>query len=275
MKVLHVCSKKAVPMLNIIKLYQRELKKHGIRCDANTTGEVKGNYDVIHGHYSLTKPVIKACLRARTQGIPFIIHHHGSDVRRITEHGPKRLPPHHNLIGAMIRRGADVTLLSTPDLHEWVEGLYLANPVDLQRFRPMEREKNGRVLIFGSFVSKKALLPLLKDDEEYDMLNWGVDMDMPNNVRKIPFRPNKKLPELFNRYEKMIGPLVDPVSLGRLEAMACGLDTYTNFPKKYEVYYGFENPDHAKEPRKFVEKYHSPSKIIDVLLSIYHDISRR
>jgi len=262
-------------MLNIIKVYKQELKKLGVQCDANTTGKIEGDYDVIHGHYALTKPVIKACLRARIRGIPFIIHHHGSDVRRITKDGAKGLLPHHRMVSSLVRRASDLCLLSTPDLMEWVSGFYLPNPVDIEKFHPMSTKKSKRVLLFGRFVSKRSLLPLLKEDQEYHMLNWGTEMDMPANVRKIPFQPNEKLPLLFNRYKKMIGPLTDPVSLGRLEAMACGLETYTDFPKKYQVFYGFENPDKAKYPRRFVERYHSPSNIIEVLLSLYEDLSRR
>ncbi|MFO8109354.1 MAG: hypothetical protein R6U17_02360 [Thermoplasmata archaeon] len=275
MRVLHVCSEKAVPMLNIIRLYRQELEKYGIGFEYNTTGQVNSDHDIVHGHYSLTRPVIKACLRSRILGVPFIIHHHGSDVRRITVQGEKRLLPHHAIVSSFVRKLSDKVLMSTPDLLEWASGFYLPNPVDLHRFRPIDIEKNERVLLFGRFVSKEALLPLLRKEERYDILNWGLNMKLAKNVRKISFQPNNRLPALFNKYKKMIGPLADPVSLGRLEAMACGLNTYTDFPKKYEVFYGFENPDKVKDPRAFVKKYHDPKKIVRILVEMYEEIIER
>ncbi len=260
-------------MLNIINVYQKELEKRGVVCDLNTTGKIDKDYDIVHGHYSLTKPVIKAGLRSKAKGIPFIIHHHGSDLRRITEDGAKSILPHHIPVTRFVRSLADEVLMSTPDLLDWGSGLYLPNPVDIDKFRPMDMEKTDRVLLFGRFASKKALLSVLKEDEKYDILNWGVEIKLPGNVRKIPFHPHHELPHLLNRYQRMIGSLLDPVSLARLEAMACGLQTYTDFPKRLTVYYGFENPDHTKDPRGFVKRYHSPSKVVKLLMKIYEDIS--
>jgi len=261
-------------MHNIIDLYGKELSSLGIEVVKDTTGSIDQDYDIIHGHYALTRPVLKAFFKARAKRIPFIIHHHGSDIRRIDDRGAVPILPHHRAICSAVRRGADMALLSTPDLLEWVNGFYIPNPVDLDRFKPMNIEKTHRTLLFGRFASRELLLPLLDKDKEYDMLNWGVDMKLPKNVRKIPFQPNERLPDLFNRYEKMIGPLTDPVSLGRLEAMACGLKTYTDFPKKYTVFYGFEDPDEVDDPRRFVQKYHSPKAVADILVSVYKELIR-
>lgn len=269
MRALHVCSPDAVPMQNIFATYRKQFDKLGIKAKLNFTGsDVKG-YDVVHGHYALTRPVINAYRNAKKQGIPFVLHCHGSDLRQITTRGERKLSLKHRLVSGRLRKKAHRVLLSTPDLLEWSKGTYLPNPVDMDIFRPLGKKKCGRILLLGRFTTGGGILDLISREKSYDSLNWGEDVSFPKNVRKLPFVPHEQLPELLNRYDKMIGALVDPVSLARLEAMACGLKTYTCFPKDLLQFYGFENPDDTDDPRGFIEKYHNPKKIVDVLADIY------
>ncbi|MFO7992440.1 MAG: glycosyltransferase [Thermoplasmata archaeon] len=272
MKVLHVCSEEAVPMKNIYKTYEKQFKKTGVNSKLTYEPSNVENYDIVHGHYALTKPVIKSYRLAKRNNIPFIIHCHGSDVRSITLKGPEELSLKLSLVSNRVRKKADMTLLSTPDLPEWSEGLYLPNPVDLAIFKPMNIEKKDKTLLFGRFTKGGGILDIIDPKKKYDCINWGDDIKFPKNVHMLPFTPHDELPKLFNRYERMIGALVDPVSLARLEAMACGLKTYTDFPEKYTSFYGFENPDKVKNPRKFVKKYHDPKKIVKVLVGIYESL---
>jgi len=272
MKVLHVCSEDATPMQNIIKLYKKKFKKKNVQIDMSFGDKSVKGYDVVHGHYALTKPVIDANRKARKNSIPFILHSHGSDVRKVMGKGAVKLPFHHLWISKHIRKKSDMVLLSTPDLEEWAEGIYLPNPVDLDMFKPLDVEKTGKILLLGRFSEGGGIKKVLDPEKQYDCINWGDNIKFPDNVDTLPFLEHDELPELLNRYEMMIGPLVDPVSLARLEAMACGLKTYTDFPKKYTSYYGFENPDEVKDPRRFVEKYHDPDKITGYLLDIYESL---
>lgn len=272
MKVLHVCSQDAAPMRNIIELYRKTLKKNDIHVDISFGDKPVEEYDLVHGHYALTKAVIQAHRRARKNDIPFVLHHHGSDVRSITAHGAKKLPLHHRWISGRMRKKSDLVLLSTPDLTDWANGLYIPNPVDTELFRPIDKEKTGKTLLMGRFTKTSGIKKIIDPKQKYDCINWGDDIDFPNNVNELPFTPHDELPQVLNRYEKMIGPLVDPVSLARLEAMACGLKTYTRFPKKYIGYYGFENPDKVKHPRKFVQRYHDPDKIADLITHLYRSL---
>ncbi len=270
MNVLHVCSPDAVPMRNIIRTYQRYAVD--INIDISLTGKVEKDYDIVHGHYCLTKNTIKAGRQARRKGIPFVLHCHGSDIRRIESDGARNLPIHHRIYSSITRRRADKVLLSTPDLLEWSAGTYIPNPVDLKLFRPLEVKKSERILLFGRFAGEQRILKLIDSDRVYDCVNWGTEIEFPKNVNILDFVAHEELPKLFNNYKSMIGALRDPVSLGRLEAMACGLRTYTDFPEKYTIYYGFENPDQIDEPREFVERYHHPEKIIKILKVIYQDL---
>lgn len=272
MRVLHVCSPDAVPMQNIFATYNKHFGDHGITAEIAFDGDRVKDFDIVHGHYALTKPVIEAYRRAKKYGKPFVMHCHGSDVRRITAQGAKDLSFKHSLVSNRLRKKADAVILSTPDLLKWSTGLYLANPVDLEMFKPTDVKKQDRVLLLGRFTAGGGILCLLDPKKGYDCLNWGDEIPFPPNVKMLPFVPHEELPKLFNRYKEMIGAMVDPISLARLEAMACGLKTYTNFPTEYTAYYGFENPDRVKDPRKFVERYHHPEKIVKVLADIYRDI---
>ncbi len=272
MKVLHVCAPKAVPMQNIFDTYRKQFQRRGVEADLSFTGDHVKEYDLVHGHYALTKPVIGAYRSAKRNGIPFVLHCHGSDIRSITSRGAMKLPLKYRLVSGRLRKKAHRVILSTPDLPEWSHGTYLPNPVDVEMFRPTGREKCGRILLLGRFTTQGGILELISPEKSYDCLNWGEDISFPNNVRKLPFTPHEKLPELLNRYHEMIGALVDPVSLARLEAMACGLKTYTNFPKDLLQYYGFEDPDETEDPRGFIERYHHPGKIMDVLFDIYDSL---
>ncbi len=259
-------------MQNIFATYNKHFDKHGITAELTFDAENIKNFDIVHGHYALTKPVIHAYRQAKKYRKPFVLHCHGSDVRQITLHGAKKLPFKHSLVSRRLRKKADKVILSTPDLLEWSTGLYIANPVDLEMFKPMNVKKSDKILLLGRFTAGGGVLCLIDRKKRYDCLNWGDDIPFPQNVNILPFVPHDKLPELFNRYDKMIGALVDPVSLARLEAMACGLKTYTGFPKEYTSYYGFENPDNVEDPREFVKRYHDPKRIVKVLAEIYRSL---
>lgn len=272
MKVLQICSEDASPMRNIISLYKKTLKQYSIKVERSFGDREIKDHDIVHGHYALTKPVISAYRKSKRAKIPFILHCHGSDVRSVSKDGFKKLPLHHSLISRYVRKRSDKVLLSTPDLLEFAEGEYLPNPVDLDLFRPMDMEKKDRILLAGRFTDGGGILELIDPDRKYDCINWGDDIDFPGNVQRLDFVDHEELPKLFNKYKKMIGPLVDPVSLTRLEAMACGLETYTEFPQRYVKFYDGEDPDKVSDPRGFIERYHHPEDIVKRLVEIYKEL---
>ncbi len=273
MKVLHVRPDDAEPIKHIASLLQ-EYSDRGIEIEIQ--GTVKGidikRFDLVHGHYALNKKTIRAYLKSRTNNVPFILHCHGSDVRLVTHEGGKSLALHHRTISGWMRKRAEKVILSTPDLLEWSAGLYVPNPVDIEKFRPLDVEKKDRELLFGRFKRDGGLLYFLNTEKEYDCVNWGDEIEFPENVNELEFQSHSDLPEFFNQYKRMIGSLKDPVSLARLEAMACGLETYTDFPEKYTTFYGLENPDEVEDPRKFVKRFHHPERVASIVSSIYREV---
>lgn len=255
-----------------------ELKKHGLDAEFAEVvdSQMIKNFDVVHGHYALNRSTIRAFRLARRHKIPFVLHCHGSDVRLLTGTGRKQLPFHYKIISQHMRKRSSKVLLSTPDLIEFApEGEYIPNPVNLEIFRPMpEVEKSKKMLICGKQAKGSSLLKFIKPDIEYDCVNTGHDFDFPPNVRQLPFVPRDRFPEFLNRYESMIGTVGDVISMARMEAMACGLKTFTNFDPAFTKFYDGQNPDKAENPRGFIERFHNPANIVPRLIEVYGAAAR-
>ena len=271
MRILHVHDIAHIPPLVVRKLGERGIKADFVE-DVRTLDISK--YDIIHGHYALNRTTIRAFRAARRANKPFVLHCHGSDLRRISIDGRKPLPAHLNAVSRYIRKGARHIFLSTPDLIEWEKrGEYVPNPVDLDKFRPMpEVETVSRGLIFGRFLEGDKAFGYIELDREYDGVNMVVGIEFPENVHSLPRVPHDDLPGFFNQYPEMLGTMSDLISMGRMEAMACGLRTFTDFERSFISHYGGENPDEASDPRAFVEKYHHPDICIDRFIEVYEDI---
>jgi glycosyltransferase involved in cell wall biosynthesis len=273
MKVLHVHEIAYIPRFLV-----EELRKKGVEAefaeevDAAT---IKG-FDIVHGHYALNKKTIKAFRLARKLDVPFVLHYHGSDVRLLTGTGRRPLPFHYDIISRHMRKRSVKVFLSTPDLIGFApEGEYVPNPVNLCVFKPMpEVEKTNRILICGKQVRGSMLPDLIKPDKEYDCVNTGYAFDFPGNVRELPYVERDRFPAFLNRYEAMIGTIGDVISMARLEAMACGLRTFTAFEKEFARFYDGLNPDTVEYPRAFVERFHNPDIAVSKLIAAYEAAAR-
>jgi len=271
MRVLHVHQIAYIPRFLVA-----QLKKKGV--DAEFREDVEPStikeFDIIHGHYALNRKTIKAFRLARRFDKPFILHCHGSDLRLLTGTGMRKLPFHYRTISEFMRKRSSKVILSTPDLLEYEpEGEYLPNPVDLETFQPiLDVKKSDRALICGKQVKGSNLLDFIKKDKHYDCVNTGSPFEFPSNVRVLDFVERPDFARFLNRYEEMLGTVGDVISMARLEAMACGLKTFTDFPKQYARFYDGQNPDEAEEPRKFVEKFHNPDIQSTRLIELYQDL---
>jgi glycosyltransferase involved in cell wall biosynthesis len=267
MRVLHVHQIAHIPQLLV-----RHLRSNGIDCDftENAGPSIKG-YDIVHGHYALNRSTLKAFRLARKYRIPFILHCHGSDLRTLTGTGRAGLPFHYRRISEHVRKYSSRILLSTPDLLEFEpRGEYIPNPVDLDRFRPMpEIAKSGRHLICGKQVKGSKLLEFIRPDVQYDCVNTGYKFDFPENVNILPYVDYSEFDRFLNRYRDMIGTVGDVISMARLEAMACGVRTFTDFDPAFAKFYGGQNPDLASDPREFVREFHRPEIPVRQLIRIY------
>ncbi|MFO7618616.1 MAG: glycosyltransferase [Thermoplasmata archaeon] len=271
MKILHVHQIAHIPQLLVANLRAKGIEAEFVeQADA----AIVRKYDIIHGHYALNRHTIRAFRLARKYGIPFVLHCHGSDLRLLTGTGRKSLPFHYKQISQYMRKRASGILLSTPDLKEFEpEGMYVPNPVDLKRFRPMpEIEKSTRHLICGKQVKGSRLLQFVKPDVEYDCVNNGHPFEFPRNVRMLPYVDYGKFHEFLNGYEHMIGTVGDVITMTRLEAMACGLSTFTDFESRFTEYYDGQNPDTVSNPREFIKRFHSPGIATSAIIKVYDGI---
>ncbi len=271
MRILHVHNIAHIPPLVVRKLGERGISADFVE-DVRTIDIKK--YDIIHGHYALNRATIRAFRAANKADMPFILHCHGSDLRRISIHGRKPLPAYLSTVSKYVRKGARHIFLSTPDLIEWEKkGEYVPNPVDLERFKPMpEVETVDRSLIFGRFLEGDRAFEHIKPGRKYDGVNMAEGIKFPENVRVLPKVPHDNLPRFFNQYSDMLGTMSDLISMGRMEAMACGLRTFTGFEKAFITYYDGDNPDEASDPRAFIEKHHHPDICIDRFIEVYEKI---
>ncbi len=273
MRILHVHD-----IANIPPLLVREMNKRGIQSkfveDVRTVNV--SDFDIVHAHYALNMSTIRAFRAARKRKIPLILHCHGSDIRLVTSSGRTDLPFRNRKISQFMRKRAVKIFLSTPDLIDFeARGEYVPNPVDLGMFRPMPQvPKTDRTLICGKFVKGSHVLNFIEPDKQYDCVNVGDEVQFPANVRTLPFVPHEELPAFFNQYEVMIGTIHDLVSKARLEAMACGLRTFTDFEKKFIKFYDGQNPDEVEDPRAFIERFHNPDICVSRLIQVYGEVVR-
>lgn len=271
MKVLHVHEIAHIPQLLV-----SHLKQQGIQADYLEEASPKAvlSADIIHGHYALNRHTIAAFRMARKYNKPFILHCHGSDLRLLTGKARIPLPFHLRKISEHLRRRSSRILLSTPDLAEFEpEGQFIPNPVDIDRFRPMpEIPKSGRHLICGKQIRGSNLLDFIQRDIQYDCVNTGYPFKFPANVHMLPYVDYSRFHEFLNGYRDMIGTVGDVISMARLEAMACGLKTFTDFPEEFTRYYSGRNPDKASVPRDFICDFHDPKKSTAAIIRVYEEL---
>lgn len=278
MRVLHVHN-----LANVPEVMVEYLKREGIdaKLVESVSGEDISRYDIIHAHNPLNMKTMHAYISAKRKKKKFIIHCHGSDVRILSSAGPRHLPMPLGRTSMFLRKHSDEVLLSTPDLMEFSSGTYIPNPVDVEKFKPWIVKKSGedngtkksdRILIAGNQIKGSKLLDHISAKRQYDCIDYGDLPTFQKNVRVLPFVEYEKLPEFFPRYSEMIGTIGDPVTMTRLLAMSCGLRVFTDFPKKYRHFYGFEDPDKVADPRGFVLRYHNPKNVAHTLIEKYNEV---
>lgn len=271
MKVLHVHQIAHIPQLLV-----KHLKSKGLEAQfvENANAGLVKNCDIVHGHYALNRNTISAFRLAKKYKIPFVLHCHGSDIRLLNGTGRIPLPYHYKVISEHIRKHSARILLSTPDLLEFESrGEYVPNPVDMDTFQPIrDIEKSSRHLICGKQVKGSRLMDFIKPELEYDCVNTGYQFNFPQNVRLLPYVDYSQFHKFLNRYEFMIGTIGDIISMARLEAMACGLQTFTDFDTQFTKYYEGQNPDFVKTPREFIREFHDPEITVNRLIKVYGGI---
>ena len=270
MKVLHVHN-----VANVPGTICKALAAEGVEARFEESASEDGVRwcDVVHSHYAVNRKTLAALKMARRFGKPAVLHHHGSDVRIITATGMRPLPPWWGYVSNRARRQAAKVVLATPDLVDFYPaGIYVPNPVDTDMFKPLGGEKSDRVLICGRQVKGSRLPKFIDAARQYDCINTGPAIKLPANVRILEPVPRAQFAAFLNRYSEMIGAIGDLVTMARMEAMACGLKTFSDFDEKYVRYYDGENPDKAADPRDFVLRHHSMKLVAGRTIAIYEEV---
>ncbi len=108
----------------------------------------------------------------------------------------------------------------------------LNNPVDTERFKPIEKDRGEKFKI--AWVGKenwakapwilKQIATALPDMEFHYISNEASTIDFPSNVKMVLNNENSKMPELLNACDLYISTSVtENQCLAGLEAMSCGL----------------------------------------------------
>jgi hypothetical protein len=271
-KVLHVHNVAHVPVTLC-----KALRAIGVEADfvEDVSSSSVSDYDILHIHYAVNRRSLAGIRAARNAGKPVVLHHHGSDVRLITGSGMAPLPFWRASVSNWARKRAAKIVLATPDLIRFCpSGAYVPNPVDMEMFKPTIGEKLDRILICGRQVKGSRLLRFIDPARQYDSINTGPPLELPPNVRILPPVPRAEFPEFLNRYGEMMGAIGDLVTMARMEAMACGLKTFSDFDESFAKYYDGENPDKAPEPRAFVQRHHDSLSVARRILGVYEDVLR-
>jgi len=185
-----------------------------------------GRFDVIHIHYAYLGMI---GLLGR---FPYILHCHGSDVRKIT---PFTRPMVERAIA-----GAGRVYYATPDLAKYVtaqrqDAEFLPNPVDAAEFRPAvpASSRNG-VFICCSLTDIKGagrihracrILARERPDVRVTAIAGGVwtphFAELPN-VTLIPRQPRRALPGIISEHGVAVGQAyLGAIGMSELEAMSC------------------------------------------------------
>ncbi len=223
--------------------------------------------DIVHLHWARYAPFIG------TEGVPLVVHVHGSDVRNQAD----------KLTGRLVHRSmsqAGVTLVSTPDLMTDTPAgsRYLPNPIDVGLFSPGDPDGGERppsaspndperrpvVLIFARLRPIKGARSLLASAAAIRAIDPGatvlalgggeLDDDAADaGVQLLPARHRLDLPGLLRSVDVVMGQQrLGILSLSELEAMACGRPVI--MPLRRELY-GADAPTvDAVEPRDVAER---------------------
>ncbi len=196
-------------------------------------------YELVHAHSIFAVPMLFS-------NKPFVLHLHGSDVRKYAKE--------HNLLGLSLRqliRKANNIIVSTPDLLKEVSyfgksATFLPNPIDFNMYKPYTSPINlhddAEFVIFhpSSHSSLKRNDILIKAfynliEEGYSaklvMVDWGNTTESKKLIEKLKLIkyiqwldqiPFTKMADYYNASDLVCDQFLLGLGQVSLEAMACG-----------------------------------------------------
>ena len=199
------------------------------------------NYDVIHVH-DLIKliPMIKKKFPEKK----VVLQYHGSILRNT--------PAEKRNESESI---ADAVLISTPDLKNYVNGIYLPNPVDIEHFSKKNVPKNNKALsLMTKNETEEALSEVIK--------SHGFSMDFEAIPREKEPIKYSQMPDFLANYEYVVdvkyinGKIVSAYSMVGLQALSVGLKVI----------------NHNLEIVEGLPAEHDPLNVTENVLKIYNNI---
>jgi hypothetical protein len=144
-------------------------------------------YDIIHIHDQFR---LASSLKDKYPEKKIILHYHGS-ILRLT---PRKILEKYE-------RKVDCILVSTPDLLDFVDAIYLPNPIDVEHFHARKIKTNGKAISIMSRLESqndlKQLLNLNKISLNVEYLNRESKpieySDMPDFLSKFEYLIDLKL----------------------------------------------------------------------------------
>jgi glycosyltransferase involved in cell wall biosynthesis len=202
-----------------------------------------GNYDIVHIHFAYLGWL----------GIlgrySYFLHCHGSDVRRDLK-DPLRQKP----ILKSIEKAWKV-FFSTPDLATIVQpirsdAIFLSNPVNTDRFTPIQTPQNKpfRILIISWLSEIKNVrvafeaikkIKIKHPEIQITAIDHGPQREIYHSIPGVDFIPPvpyELMPALVQSHDVLLGQFkLGILSMAELESMACGIPVicYFNFPGWY------------------------------------------
>ncbi len=202
-------------------------------------------YDIVHVH---TLYKIIPDLRKKYRDKKLVLHYHGSEAR------DKRANP----LKAEAESKADIILVSTDDLKEFVDNniTCVPNPVDTDHFRPGGNNNSS---------GKAFTIRTPRGDAQWvlDYLkNNNIDLQVEVIDREANPIPYAQIPAFLKQYETCVdlkyidGKLLHAMSKTGLESLACGLSVL----------------DYGLRRVKGLPEKHKPELVAGKMLDIYHSI---
>lgn len=189
------------------------------------TRKVK-DYDVIHIHDHF---MLLPRIRKKYPHKKIILHYHGTLLRQTPQSVRKEAESY-----------ADIILVSTPDLLNFVNGTYLHNPIDIEHFSPRKITRNSKALCLMSKWETEKLIRNHLNSKDLKLNLETID----RNQQAIPY---SKMPDFLANYEFLVDlklvydnkPLPALSCLG-LQALSVGLkvidhnlDVVEDFPQEH------------------------------------------
>jgi glycosyltransferase involved in cell wall biosynthesis len=228
---------------------------------AATNWRIKAaHYDVVHIHFAYLGWL------GISGRYPYVLHCHGSDVRRDLHDVIRRWPIIQSL------KHAQSVLFSTPDLAAIIQpirpdAIFLPNPINTDRFQPLARSDDQplKILIISQLspikkvsVAFEAVQQLLNryPDIQVTAIDRGRYRDRYRNtpgVTFIPPVPYESMAGLINAHDIVIGQfLIGSMGMAELESMACGKPVVCSF--NYNDWYPEPPPVFSTDqPKQVVE----------------------